>query len=188
MLRRLRRFVPRQRGDVVVQPVARADASAERLLRELGIDGPPVAPELIAEKLGIVVVIQEMDPEVSGMLVRDGDERVIGVNKRHPLARRRFTIAHEVGHLELHRGRALILDTPVRVNFRDRVSSLATDREEVEANRFAAALLMPGAAVIREAARTPRGDPDAFVARLARRFKVSQAAMGYRLINLGVLS
>ncbi len=172
----------------MVQPVARADASAERLLRELGIDGPPVAPELIAEKLGIVVVIQEMDPEVSGMLVRDGDERVIGVNKRHPLARRRFTIAHEVGHLELHRGRALILDTPVRVNFRDRVSSLATDREEVEANRFAAALLMPGAAVIREAARTPRGDPDAFVARLARRFKVSQAAMGYRLINLGVLS
>jgi Zn-dependent peptidase ImmA (M78 family) len=162
--------------------------SAERLLREFAIVGPPVAPESIAEKLGAVVVTQEMDPDVSGMLLRDGDERVIGVNKRHSLARRRFTIAHELGHLELHPGRALILDTPVRVNFRDRVSSLATDREEIEANRFAAALLMPGAIVLREAARMPLGDLDAFVARLARSFKVSEAAMSYRLINLGVLS
>ena len=42
---------------------------------------------------------------------------------------RRFTVAHELGHLRLHRGRPLILDTDTRVNFRDTVSSMATEHE-----------------------------------------------------------
>jgi Zn-dependent peptidase ImmA (M78 family) len=170
-----------------VAVVARADDAAQRLLRQFGVVKVPVQPESIAEGLGAIVVTQSLEPDVSGMLVREGDELIIGVNKHHPLVRRRFTVAHECGHLELHRGRALILDTSVRINFRDRVSSLATDREEMEANRFAAALLMPEEMVVEEAARAPR-DPEELVRSLARRFKVSEPAMGYRLINLGVLT
>lgn len=167
--------------------VAKADDAAHRLLREFGIVEAPVRLEPITEGLGAIVVTRELEPELSGMLVREDGDVVIGVNKHHPLVRRRFTVAHELGHLELHPGRALILDTSVRVNFRDPVSSLATDREEIEANRFAAALLMPQELVVQAAVGAPR-DPDDLVRSLARRFKVSQPAMGYRLINLGILS
>jgi len=167
--------------------VARADDAAQRLLRQFGIVEAPVEPESIAEGLGAIVVTQPLEQDVSGMLVHEGDELVIGVNKHHPLVRRRFTVAHECGHLELHRGRALILDTSVRIDFRDRVSSQATDREEMEANRFAAALLMPEQMVVEAATAAPR-DPEELVRSLARRFKVIEAAMGYRLINLGLLT
>ena len=163
--------------------MARADEAAERLLREFGIDKAPIQPNAIAEGLGAIVVTQELEPDVSGMLVRESDGLIIGVNKHHAPVRRRFTIAHELGHLELHRGRVLILDTPVRVDFRDGASS----REESEANRFAAALLMPQEMVVRAAAAASR-DPDELIKSLAREFRVSPAAMGYRLINLGILS
>lgn len=149
---------------------------------------PPVDPVGIARSLGAVVVHQDMDPDVSGMLLRDGDERVIGVNSRHARVRQRFTVAHELGHLELHRGRAVILDAPLRVDMRDRRSSLATDREEIEANTFAAALLMPRDMVVREAAVRSHLDQDKVIDELASLLAVSRAAMGYRLINLGLLS
>ena len=91
----------------------------------------------------------------------------------------------------LHPGRELILDAPVRVNFRDRTSSMAADREEIEANAFAAVLLMPGTMLRQELDRLPaavRRDPDETTAALAERFDVSTAAMGFRLINLGLTS
>ena len=81
------------------------------------------------------------------------------------------------------------MDSSIRVDFRDSVSSLATDREEIEANRFAAELLMPAPLVI-ERMRTltnsgVRGR-DRVVNDLANTFDVSAEAMGYRLINLGL--
>lgn len=86
-------------------------------------------------------------------------------------------------------------DDPLRldkaVQFRDEVSSLAVDPEEMDANAFAAALLMPEAQVVKHvraeiaAGVTARGR---LVSRLAKAFNVSAEAMGYRLINLGVLS
>jgi Zn-dependent peptidase ImmA (M78 family) len=53
---------------------------------------------------------------------------------------------------------------------------------EVEraANEFAAELLMPRDMVVREFDQSPDTQ------RLAKRFKVSELAMGYRLVNLGL--
>jgi Zn-dependent peptidase ImmA (M78 family) len=67
------------------------------------------------------------------------------------------------------------------------VSSLATDREEIEANRFAAALLMPEAFVRRELDRLSLVDPDEITEHMAGTFKVSEAAMTIRLTNLRLL-
>jgi len=167
--------------------MARADVAARQLLVELGITDPPVQPDEIAESQGAVVLYQKMARDVSGVLLREGQQRVIGVNKDHAVVRQRFTIAHELGHLELHRGRPLILDTAVRVDFRDTVSGLATDREEVEANRFAAALLMPHHMITRALEDAPVRDPDELVAHLATRFNVSAAAMANRLTNLSII-
>ncbi|MFC1404987.1 MULTISPECIES: ImmA/IrrE family metallo-endopeptidase [Streptacidiphilus] len=169
--------------------MARADIEAQNLLRRFSVDEPAVDPERLAKGVGAMVVYQTMQNDVSGMLVRRGDEqKVIGVNGDHPRVRQRFTIAHELGHLMLHRGRPLILDTQVRVNRRDSVSSTATDREEIEANRFAAALLAPEQMVRREIRDLQVTTSDELVEKLAKRFVMSHAAMGHRLMNLGIIS
>lgn len=168
--------------------MARSDAAAKALLVQLGIDQAPIDPVLIAEKLGVLVVPQDMPDDVSGMLMRREDEQVIGVNQQHHERRQRFTVAHELGHLRLHRGRPLILDTDTRVNFRDTVSSMATDREEMEANRFAAALLAPEAMVRRAAREADFSTAKQLVSLMARHFDMSEMAMNYRLINLGIIA
>lgn len=168
--------------------MARSDAAARTLLLQFGIDEAPIDPMLLARELGVRVVPQDMPDDVSGMLLRRGDEQVIGVNQKHPPNRQRFTVAHELGHLQLHRGRPLILDTATRVNFRDAVSSMATDREEMEANRFAAALLAPEAMVRRAAREAEFRTANELVEHMAGRFGVSKMAMNYRLVNLGIIA
>lgn len=165
--------------------MARADTIAQRLLDDFVVTRPPIDPAKMAEDLGTPVVYRVMTPDVSGMLIREPSGSVIGVNAHHAPVRQRFTVAHELGHLHLHPGRPLIVDAAVLVNLRDQVSSLATDREEIEANRFAAALLMPEALVRTELGRLGVIDPDKITKRLARIFSVSEAAMTIRLTNLG---
>lgn len=104
--------------------------------------------------------------------------------------RQRFTIAHELGHLALHPGKVLIVDPSVRVNLRNEVSSLGTDFEEIQANVFAAELLMPRTLITRlvpELASATSSHENT-VTSLAGLFQVSKEAMSYRLINLGILS
>ncbi|WP_081236373.1 ImmA/IrrE family metallo-endopeptidase [Streptomyces viridosporus] len=168
--------------------MAKADLAARGLLREFRIDAPPVDPFALAEHLGVLVVPQHMDDDVSGMLLRKDGACVIGVNQAHSFERRRFTVAHELGHLRLHEGRPLILDTDARVNYRNAVSSMATDREEIDANRFAAALLAPEDMVRRAAQHISFRTTDDLVRVLAKRFQLSEMAMTYRLMNLGILS
>jgi Zn-dependent peptidase ImmA (M78 family) len=92
-------------------------------------------------------------------------------------ARRRFTIAHEIGHwvCQVREGRgAEILCRP------DPSLARRADPREREANVFAAELLMPAGEVRRLAA-------EGFaVAELAGRFEVSGPAMAWRLFNLGL--
>ena len=80
---------------------------------------------------------------VVNILLKDAQKCVIGINSAHPKTRQRFSIAHEIGHLVLHDKKELFIDKVVRVNFRDAKSSMAIDHNEIEANQFAAELLMP---------------------------------------------
>lgn len=140
--------------------------------------------------MAATIHLDDLDPEVSGLLYRRPNNTVIAVNRDHADTRRRFTIAHELGHLRLHEGRPLIVDhvVRVRINARDHRSSLATDREEIEANRFAAALLMPPDFVEAQVQRIiKRGlGENATIDALARKFGVSSQAMEIRLTNLGM--
>lgn len=165
----------------------RQEREAEKLLAEHGLKQVPVPIEVVADRLGAVLTYERFAPELSGMLLRGpGQPTVIGVNNRQSHRRQRFTIAHEVGHLCLHKG-DVIVDNGVRVNYRDERSATATVKEEREANAFGAALLMP-ADCVEDAVRSllASGTPKSMVAAdLARRFEVSEEAMGYRLVNLG---
>lgn len=168
--------------------MARAEADAARLRFEYTDGELPVRVEEIARQLGVTLVVETLDRNVSGLLFRQGEDKAIGVNAAHPVVRQRFTIAHELGHLRLHPGKELILDH-VRVNLRDDVSSHGTDREEREANAFAAELLMPTSEVASQVRRVldRGGTTDSrFIADLALLFDVSEQAMEFRLVNLGL--
>jgi Zn-dependent peptidase ImmA (M78 family) len=125
------------------------------------------------------------DDEISGVLIRNESGNAIGVNKKHSKVRQRFTIAHEFGHLQLHEGLPIRVDTSFRVNWRRADSTKPRDIEEIEANSFAARLLMPTAMIV--AAHSSGSfelEDDAEVKRLARIFVVSTQAMNFRLGQL----
>jgi Zn-dependent peptidase ImmA (M78 family) len=176
------RRAPRRTG-------GRASTSAA-LLAEAERSSLPIDVETIARTAGATLAFEPFDGDVSGFLVRNEGQTVIGVNSAHPQTRQRFTIAHESGHLKLHEGH-LIVDKLVRVNMR-RAASLPTDKEEVSANKFAAQLLMPSEQLRREFKRAlPKRGPvsaDVLVAQLAKTFAVSPQAMTYRLKELNLLS
>ncbi len=170
----------------------RAEQVAETLLDSLGMAGDvPVDVEAVARRCGAVVTRERFRRELSGMLVRDDDPdmAVIGVNSTHHPRRQRFTIAHEIGHLALHKGRKVTVDSGLRVDYRDEAGNPSV-QEERDANAFAASLLMPADAVQSRAEPLARAGAtrSALIAELARAFDVSEEAMGYRLLNLGFLS
>jgi hypothetical protein len=134
--------------------------------------------------------VGDVDEELAGFLFVTPTVGLVFVNASDPVPRQRFTAAHELGHFLLHRdemgGRVSMADTPANVELTDEQS----DRHEREANRFAAELLMPAAMCRARAAAfweaygvCPRS-PLAY--HLAAEFLVSQEAMRFRLLDLGV--
>ncbi len=166
---------------------------AEQLVHDLGITGPRVDVEAVAESLGLPVYYDDLgDPSVSGLLVSDGVDTAIFIKHDDASVRQRFSIAHEIGHHvlghqfedgQVHVDRGHII-TP-----RDSRSSTGEDPREVEANQFAAALLMPQHVVRARATILGKGGAlrDDHVVRLAEEFEVSQQAMTIRLTTLALL-
>ncbi|MFE0473233.1 ImmA/IrrE family metallo-endopeptidase [Streptomyces sp. NPDC058947] len=167
-----------------------AQQAAHKLLNRHEIEKPPIPIEEIARAEGILITRKAFDGTRSGFALRDGATRIIGINSATSPRRQRFTVAHELGHLFLHQGKPLIVDHSVRVDWRDERSSLGTDKEEMEANAFAAEVLMPVNLILDRAShylRTQNATRESLIAGLARDFDVSAEAMGYRLINLGII-
>jgi Zn-dependent peptidase ImmA (M78 family) len=152
------------------------------LLEEHNISKPAVPIEKLVKKARIAIKYGQLD-DVSGLLVRLGETATIGVNITHPPVRQRFTIAHEFGHYLLHLGISSHFDRDYRINYRSQESSQATDVEEIEANFFAASVLMPKAFLDTDEA-VQALDSDKEVERLAGRYNVSRHAMSLRLANV----
>ena len=169
----------------------RSERAARALLVEAGSDGAPVDVEGIARRLRLVVTKERLAADLSGVLIRKaGEVPVIGVNTLHHPRRQRFTIAHELGHLRLEHKGEVIVDSGIQVNRRDAASGSASVRDEREANAFAAELLMPADVLDEHLGRLVRRHTGqtSIVSALARIFDVSEEAMHYRLLNLGMLS
>src|SRR5262249_28738549 len=132
--------------------------------------------------------------DVSGALIRSELGVAIAVNASQHANRIRFTIAHELAHYLLEH----IADGEDHVDWdfsiirRDARSSTASDSREIEANMFAANLLMPRSFLDADLALFVGADrrinlTDDRTRYLASRYRVSEAAMSFRLINLGYL-
>ena len=156
---------------------ARAYRLRERYHAHFGGAELPVPVERIAEDMLGLAAAERDGLAVSGMLLPA--EREIYVNAEDAPARRRFTLAHEVGHwvCQCLEGKG----APVMCRAED-VSESADRTLEREANVFAAELLMPEPAVRAEFQRA------ATVTELAGWFGVSEEAMSWRLYNLGLVA
>lgn len=157
------------------------------LLNEAGVSAPIVDVKAIAQMKGALVVEEPIEKaDFSGFLYRtSGSPPIIGVNSKHSLSRKRFTIAHELGHMLLHPTNGVHVDEAV-IQMRDSRASEGTDEQEIESNRFAAELLMPREfleADFQTMGAIHADDEDA-MARLAKRYGVSPQAMAIRLSSL----
>lgn len=174
------------------------DARAQEMLRKANAMTRPVDLKPILDKLKLELRLNPMADGYSGYLAIS--ERVIVVNKFHPPVRRRFTIAHEIGHYDLHRRERDAADVFIdrtdyfgdgqeEVYFRSSQLGAADYRMEVEANAYAAGLLMPETLLEQyleqNAGKIDLSKPDG-VKTVAQAFNVSRLAMGYRLSNLGL--
>ena len=169
-----------------------ARRSARQLLEAAGISEPPVPLEQLAKRCRATIRYEPFDGNLSGMVHRRGDgTSVVGVNSAHSQTRQRFTIAHELGHLVLHDDDDLHIDEKKPLARRDELSSKAIDPREIEANQFAAELLMPEQLVREGVGALVESDSTITVERaiqsLAKTFRVSELAMTHRLTNLHII-
>ena len=128
----------------------------------------------LAEGKGIIAVRLRMEGErIEAFSFWNGARPFIFLaSEKDSSARARFDVAHEIGHLVLHRG----------VGQEDIEDPKTLKRIEAEANRFAGALLLPAQSFPNEVFTTRL---DAFV-ELKARWKVAIQAMVYRCKDLGV--
>lgn len=132
------------------------------------------------------------DDSVSGTLVISGDKKTIGVDMNHDSKRKRFTIAHELGHFFLGHGKkdGIMLDTFTL--YRNNISKDGTQKQEIEANAFAAALLMPKTEVCKvlDSYYAEYGETNVvtIIEKMAMYFDVSQISMAIRLNRLGLIA
>jgi Zn-dependent peptidase ImmA (M78 family)/transcriptional regulator with XRE-family HTH domain len=147
---------------------------AERCRVEWGIplDAPIAKVVRVLEHAGVFVgSFSAPNLPVDAFCFHDARPMIMFNEYERPTSRIRFSVAHEAGHLVMHRA-----------------CTAGEDHTENEANRFAGAFLLPRAALRREFPRRGvRLDWAALVA-LKRRWGVSVAAIVVRAHQLGIMS
>lgn len=137
----------------------------------------PVDVMQVARRFGVNIYSAKLPEKISGILMKDSDYGsesgfVIFVDKGEPASRQRFTAAHELGHFVLHKD---YIGDKVEDNYLLRSEGMS-NRQEIEANKFAADLLMPMSLIQAE-----MSDGNTAIGTLAEKFGVSKTAMSIRL-------
>lgn len=148
---------------------AAAEATRERW--GLGLVAPIVNMIRVAEHAGAVVTRLSGTSDKVDAFSRFGDPPVIVLaSTKSSTSRDRFNVAHELGHLVMHRGQV--------------TGDMRTERE---AHRFAAALLLPRSAFAAEFRSLPVIDwPHLF--EMKRRWGAAGSAILHRADELGLVS
>ena len=163
--------------------------AAKRIIAENGCTTAPIDVKKIIKKLGInYVEAKQIDDDLSGFVKREGKDGkpVIVVNAEHVYERQRFTAAHELGHFLLHSMNGLFLDTAEeKVLYRRNCDNTLIDFKEVQANNFAAELLMPKELMLKDIGNEIPTDDEVIqglALKLSKKYEVSVQSM---LIRLG---
>jgi Zn-dependent peptidase ImmA (M78 family) len=147
---------------------------ASKLIKEVGIKAAPVSLQQVIEHIQTTRALSvqkiQIGEKVSGLIVvvkkLDDEYATIGFNANHPWCRRRFTIAHEIGHLFLDHGC---------------VGESDGSHNEREAHIFAAELLMPKPLLKKDYVNSPD------VPTLAKLYRVSEQALSIQLMETRII-
>jgi Zn-dependent peptidase ImmA (M78 family) len=130
-----------------MSPAKRAEINllATTIRDGLELESPIDVQEAVKRLGGILTMENSLENNMEAKVRKSGDSFQIVLQKTKPAARKRFSIAHEIGHLFLHMG---YLIDPEKWNrtqeYRDSIYyRFGHGLEEREANEFAAAFLMP---------------------------------------------
>ena len=164
---------------------ALAARKARELLNEGKVKTAPVPVKRLAVLVGAEVRYQPYAGDLSGAVHRGEGRAVIGVNSLHSATRQRFTIAHEIGHLLLHKDENLHIDERFPIGLRSNLSSLGVDAKEIEANQFAAELLMPVGLLFADLEGQQIDiENETAISQIAKKYQVSSQAMTIRIGEL----
>jgi len=157
---------------------SRAQIVAEKIIQRLQIRYPSeINIREIAMERGAFVKEGVLEGS-EAMLVRKGSLGIITVNSRIPeRGRTRFAIAHELGHFELHVNSRLILCVE-----EDMFVWNESETQEIEANEFAANILMPEEMFTLYTKKKPPSMDT--VAELSREFRTTLTATSLRYVQL----
>jgi Zn-dependent peptidase ImmA (M78 family) len=150
---------------------------------ELGLD--PASPlrcllTVVEERAGLPVIVSAaLPPHVAGACWRRDDGAILWVNGGQPPVRQRFTLAHELAHAWCRHDGALEVDSWATL------SGVTTTPYEVQANAFAAELLVPRAVMEEVIEREPTLEEVVCIAAFCG---VSAIVVVYRLKTLGLAS
>lgn len=149
----------------------------------------PINVEAIAKSLGLKVIPFDLGDGVSGLLVIQEGVGTIGFNPNEAPVRVRYTIAHELGHYDLHRDKNdLFVDKQLIYRSQQSGDTAEKFQMEQEANFFASALLMPSNLLRKEVERAKLDlASDDAIQLLAKKFEVSTTAMTIRISSLGLI-
>jgi IrrE N-terminal-like domain len=143
--------------------------SSAALLAWVGQTEPPISVHRIAVDFNVAIERVELPDTLPGFVAQIRGRWFIFVNRYHGSRRRRFTIAHELGHIALdHHGVVFMFGEG--------------QQQERAANRFAAEVLMPEKMIRRAHVRAFERSLD--IGDLADIFLVSKRAMEIRLSEL----
>jgi Zn-dependent peptidase ImmA (M78 family) len=158
----------------------RTYSKAERRLLDLGLSEPSeIDLEAIAWDEGVKIQFQDLNG-CEARLVGYEDRAIITIRKNTDDRRKRFSIAHELGHWNYHRGRS----------FECRADDLvegytSKPTEEREADEYAANLLMPAYMFKPLALKVKRPTFDG-VKQISDLFNTSLTATAIRLVDMNV--
>jgi len=151
--------------------------AARRIINDLKIKEPPVSVNQIAKHLKLEVWEYDKLPDkISALLIYE-KKRII-INPNHAVTRKRFSIAHEIGHFALGHTHDIPEQDDSDMDFiiSSHLRKQYSGEQESEASEFAAELLMPFEMLkIYYPAKKDRPSD------LAELFNVSEEAMWIRL-------
>ena len=155
---------------------------AEALVFEFGISSPSeLDVEAIACDAGIDVRYEQLDG-CEATLVGVKSQAIATIRPSGNRGRERFSVAHELGHWNLHRGKSF------RCRVDDQSENLASDvKLEKEADSYAAHLLMPRYLFDPAIRSGPRLPTFRHIGEVAQAFEVSVAAAIIRMAEVDSL-
>lgn len=153
--------------------------AAKKILDEFGLDS---LNEIFVEELihaRDIAFEEKYMPNCDGRIVFGKSKAKITVNSNIQYSgRKRFTLAHELGHFELqHNHNAFLDDTPLTLDY------FKNGNQEYEANQFATELLMPQNIFV-DYTKGKKFSPE-LLRDIAEHFQTSITSATFRYLELG---